>query len=170
MSTAAFVLVLAVLILGGVIATVGDRLGTKVGKARLSLFNLRPRQTAVLVTILSGITVSASTLAVLFATSDQLRTGVFELDKIQKRLRDARQDLDEVRQQKTQVEQQLTKARSEQTTAQQRLNTTNQSLKNCLNQTFPGSHQTGTHRSRAQYHSEKTWDRLLTTINKPKRS
>ncbi|XGB38754.1 MAG: DUF3084 domain-containing protein [Cyanobacteria bacterium LVE1205-1] len=37
-----YVLVFAILVLGGVIATVGDRLGTRVGKARLSLFNLRP--------------------------------------------------------------------------------------------------------------------------------
>lgn len=38
---AGYILVLAVLILGGAIATLGDRLGTKVGKARLSLFNLQ---------------------------------------------------------------------------------------------------------------------------------
>ena len=40
--TTGYILILATLLLGGVIATVGDRLGTKVGKARLSLFNLRP--------------------------------------------------------------------------------------------------------------------------------
>jgi len=48
-----YILIIAILVLGGVIATVGDRIGTRVGKKRLSLFNLRPKNTAVLVTILS---------------------------------------------------------------------------------------------------------------------
>jgi len=65
MTTASFILIAAILILGGVIATVGDRIGTRVGR-RLSLFKLRPRNTAVVVTILTGSIISASTLAILF--------------------------------------------------------------------------------------------------------
>lgn len=125
-------LVLAVLILGGVIATVGDRLGTRVGKARLSLFNLRPRKTAVLITILTGSLISASTFAVLFAASEQLRTGVFELRTIQRRLNLTRRELTTVQTQKQQVEGELTKARTEQAQAQQRLDTTNRSLQTAL--------------------------------------
>ena len=63
-----YILIAAILILGGVIATVGDRIGTRVGKARLSLFNLRPKKTAVIVTIFTGGLISASSLAILFAT------------------------------------------------------------------------------------------------------
>ena len=48
-----WLLILALLVLGGVLSTLGDRLGTRVGKARLSLFNLRPRRTAVLITVLT---------------------------------------------------------------------------------------------------------------------
>ena len=80
---AGYLLIVSILLLGGVIATVGDRLGYKVGKARLSLFNMRPRNTAVLITILTGGFISASTLGILFAVSDPLRTGVFELEEIQ---------------------------------------------------------------------------------------
>ena len=43
------VLIATVLVLGGLIATLGDRIGMRVGNARLSLFNLRPRQTATVV-------------------------------------------------------------------------------------------------------------------------
>ncbi len=82
-----YILILAVLLLGGVIATVGDRIGTRVGKARLSLFNLRPRKTATLVTIMTGTIIAASTLGILFAASEYLRTGVFQLDSIQRQLR-----------------------------------------------------------------------------------
>ena len=77
-----YILIAAILILGGVIATVGDRIGTRVGKARLSLFNLRPKKTAVLVTIFTGGLISASTLAILFAADEGLRKGVFELEDI----------------------------------------------------------------------------------------
>ncbi|MBD2123047.1 DUF3084 domain-containing protein [Trichocoleus sp. FACHB-262] len=127
--TSGYILIVAILVLGGVIATVGDRIGTRVGKARLSLFNLRPRKTAVLVTIVTGGIISASTLAILFAVSDQLRTGVFELGKIQKNLSRAREDLAKTRFQKNQVEQELTQARAEQVSAQQRLDRINLFLK-----------------------------------------
>ncbi|MDX2098741.1 MAG: DUF3084 domain-containing protein, partial [Leptolyngbyaceae cyanobacterium bins.59] len=108
--TSGYILIVAILILGGVIATVGDRLGTKVGKARLSLFNLRPRQTAVVITILTGGVIAASTLGILFAISDQLRTGVFELGRIQDNLAKARKDLEQTRDQKKQMENALAKA------------------------------------------------------------
>lgn len=92
--TTGYILILAILIVGGVIATVGDRIGTRVGKARLSLFKLRPKNTAVLVTILTGTLISASTLAILFAADDGLRKGVFELEDIQKDLRRRREQLE----------------------------------------------------------------------------
>ncbi len=58
-----YTLILAILVLGGLIATVGDRLGSRIGKARLSIFKLRPRTTATVVTIVTGALISASTLA-----------------------------------------------------------------------------------------------------------
>lgn len=138
--TTGYILIAAVLILGGVIATVGDRLGTRVGKARLSLFKLRPRNTAVVVTILTGSIISASTLAILFAADERLRTGLFELEEIQNDLRTKRQQLEATTNQKTQVERQLEQARAEQKAqqkeakereaeAQKRLESINQSLK-----------------------------------------
>ncbi|MBC5797262.1 DUF3084 domain-containing protein [Sphaerospermopsis sp. LEGE 00249] len=124
-----YILIAAILILGGVIATVGDRIGTKVGKARLSLFNLRPKNTAVLVTIFTGGVISASTLAILFAADEGLRKGVFELEDIQKDLRNKREQLKIAETQKTEVENQLIQARKEQAQAQQDLQNINQSLK-----------------------------------------
>lgn len=130
--TTGLVLIAAILVLGGVIATVGDRLGTKVGKARLSLFNLRPRRTATLITILTGSIISASTFAILFAVSDQLRTGVFELGQIQRDLDTSRQELAQVADEKEEIEDELASSRQEQMTAQQRLQDINQSLQAAL--------------------------------------
>ncbi len=85
-----WLLILALLVLGGVLSTLGDRLGSRVGKARLSLFNLRPRKTAVLITVLTGSLISAVSLALMLMVSERLRVGLFQLDQIQDRLRDSR--------------------------------------------------------------------------------
>jgi uncharacterized protein (DUF3084 family) len=124
MSTAQLILILAVLLLGGVIATVGDRLGTRIGKARLSLFKLRPRQTATLVTILTGTIISASTFGILFALSSELRRGVFEFENTQRKLRSTRTELDGTISQKTKIESELAKARSDQTAVKEQLTQT----------------------------------------------
>ena len=126
--TAGYILVFVILVLGGVIATVSDRLGTKVGKARLSLFKLRPRDTAVVVTVMAGSILSAMTLGILFATSKPLRTGVFRIDEIQKRLNNARREINLATQEKNRVETELAQARAAQAQARANLEQINQSL------------------------------------------
>ncbi|MBD0267708.1 DUF3084 domain-containing protein [Pseudanabaena sp. FACHB-2040] len=123
-----YVLIVAVLLLGGVIATLGDRIGTKVGKARLSLFNLRPRQTATLVSIATGSIISASTLTLLFSVSSQLRTGVFELGKIQDDLAQAQNQLERAQREQDEVEDELASATTERERARERLQEINRSL------------------------------------------
>ena len=83
-----WLLILALLVLGGVLSTLGDRLGSRVGKARLSLFNLRPRKTAVVITALTGALISAMSLGLMLLVSERLRVGLFELDQLQARLRE----------------------------------------------------------------------------------
>lgn len=126
--TSGYVLILAILILGGIIATLGDRIGTKVGKARLSLFNLRPRRTATLVTIVTGSVISASTLAILLATSQQLRTGIFELDSIQRKLQASRGEIEQLNQQKNATAQALQNSREQQAAVQRTLGVTIENL------------------------------------------
>ncbi len=175
--TTGYILIVSVLILGGVIATLGDRIGTRVGKARLSLFKLRPRKTAVVATILTGSFISASTLAILFAADERLRTGVFELEEIQNDLRTKRQQLDTTRHQleattiqKSQVERELAQARAEQKAeqieaqkrqaeAQKRLEATNQSLQSAIAKQA----QTQEQLNRTQAKQTKTQDQLNRT-------
>ena len=89
-----WLLILALLLLGGVLSTLGDRLGSKVGKARLSLLGLRPRRTAVVITVLTGSLISAISLGLMLLVSDRLRTGLFELDQLERRLREGRDALE----------------------------------------------------------------------------
>ncbi|MBR8828120.1 MAG: DUF3084 domain-containing protein [Gomphosphaeria aponina SAG 52.96 = DSM 107014] len=111
--TSAYILIAAILVLGGLIAAIGDRLGSKVGKARLRLFNLRPRQTAIVVTVLTGTIISASTLMILFSLSESLRQGVFELDDILKKRREVKKELTEVIEAKNNIEGQLQVAQAQ---------------------------------------------------------
>ena len=112
-----WVLLLSLLILGGVLSTLGDRLGSRVGKARLSLFGLRPRQTAVVITVLTGSLISALSLGLMLLVSRQLRVGLFELNDLEARLRSSRSDLKESRKAQRKARQQLEQARADEVEA-----------------------------------------------------
>ncbi|MGB3787924.1 MAG: DUF3084 domain-containing protein [Phormidesmis sp.] len=127
-----FVLLFAVACLGGVIATVGDRIGMKVGKSRLSLFNLRPRQTATLVSVATGVVASFSTLMLLIALDGQLRKGLFQLDDIQQDLSQAQTALEAAVTERETVEGTLEESKLLQAAAQDRLKDTNRSLRTAI--------------------------------------
>ncbi len=120
--TSAYILIIAILLLGGLIAALGDRIGSKVGKARLRLFQLRPKQTAILITIATGTLISASTLIILFTLSESLRQGVFQLDEILRKRKEITLQLETVQSQKEQVEKELLKARDRQDIVLNQLN------------------------------------------------
>jgi uncharacterized protein (DUF3084 family) len=127
-----YILIGVILILGGIIAVSGDRIGTRVGKARLSLFKLRPRQTATLVTIATGTLISGTVLTLMFGASEQLRVGVFDLQKIQRKLSDTSENLARALEQKDRVQQELEAARNAQSEAKNLLSGIDRSLKDEL--------------------------------------
>lgn len=126
--TSAVFLIASVLISGGLLAVLGDYLGSKIGKARLRLFNLRPRETARVITVLTGTFIAASTLGINFALSKPLRQGVFELQKILKQLRIADAELKKVAVEKAEAQQELAVAKKEQTAVQKRLQSLRQNF------------------------------------------
>ena len=69
--------ILLILILGGILSTLVDRLGTRVGKARLSIFKLRPKSTAVLITVFTGSIISAISFATMVIFDRDLRVDYF---------------------------------------------------------------------------------------------
>ena len=88
-----WLLIFSLLVLGGILSTLGDRLGTRVGKARLSIFKLRPKSTAVLITVFTGSIISAISFAIMVAFNSQLRVGLFELDDIQAKIAERETEL-----------------------------------------------------------------------------
>ena len=75
-------LILVLALMGGLIAYLGDKLGSKIGKKRLRLFGLRPHDTSVVMTIVSGMLVAALTITVLTIASKEVRTALFGMEKM----------------------------------------------------------------------------------------
>lgn len=76
------IIILSVVLFGGSIALLGDRVGMKVGKKRLSLFGLRPKYTSMIITVFTGFLIAGITLLFLTLMSEYVRTAIFELSAI----------------------------------------------------------------------------------------
>lgn len=75
-------LIVVLIITGGAIAFIGDRLGTKIGKKRLSIFGLRPRHTSIVITIFTGVCITTLTFGVMAAASENVRTALFGMERL----------------------------------------------------------------------------------------
>lgn len=75
-------IILIIAIMGGAIAFIGDKLGTKIGKRRMSIFGLRPKHTSIIMTIVTGILISAFTLGVLAIASENVRIALFGMEQL----------------------------------------------------------------------------------------
>ena len=88
------ILLIAVLVItGGAIAFIGDRLGTKIGKKRLSIFGLRPRHTSIIITIFTGIVITTLTFGVMAAASENVRTALFGLEELNRTRQETKNNL-----------------------------------------------------------------------------
>ena len=87
-------LIFVLAVVGGVIAFIGDRLGTRIGKKKLSIFGLRPRHTAVIVTIFTGICITTVTFGIMAAVSENVRTALFGMDRLNAMIAETRTALD----------------------------------------------------------------------------
>ena len=73
----AWILIVFIILLGGLIAPFGDLLGSKIGKARFSILKLRPKKTATIVTIITGGFISAISIGLLLLVSEEFRQRLF---------------------------------------------------------------------------------------------
>jgi uncharacterized protein (DUF3084 family) len=97
------VLLVPVLIaLSGAIALVGNAVGRGIGRRRLSLFGLRPRYTAQLVTVVTGMLITLSTLGVVLLLSAEARVALFRLNEV---LQETHRLEEEIRRQEVRLQQ-----------------------------------------------------------------
>ena len=80
------ILVFTVIIISGLIAFVGDWIGLKIGKKRVTIFGLRPHHTAIVITIISGILIAIITVTILAISSNDVRTALFGMEELKENL------------------------------------------------------------------------------------
>lgn len=81
------ILILAIFVgMCGFIAYFGDLLGRRMGKRRLTLFGLRPRYSAIVITSITGMLIAAFTIGVMALTSQNVRLLMLKGDNIISRM------------------------------------------------------------------------------------
>ena len=87
-------IVVVLLIVSGIVAYVGNYIGRFFGKRRLSIFGLRPRQTATIFTVLSGVLIALITFGSVLLISRDARTALFGLEKLRGEISQTQKDLE----------------------------------------------------------------------------
>jgi len=95
-------LIPVLILLSGAIALVGNAVGRTIGRRRLSIFGLRPRYTAQVITVLTGMLITVTTLLVVLTFSQEARVALFRLNEV---LQETRRLEEEIRKQEDRLKQ-----------------------------------------------------------------
>lgn len=88
-----FIIVFILVAVSGFIAYFGDYLGRKIGKKKVTLFGLRPKHTSILITIVTGALITSLTIGVIMLSSTTARTFFFNLQKLNREMRETKSAL-----------------------------------------------------------------------------
>ena len=104
----AWILIVFLILLGGLIAPFGDLLGTKIGKARFSILKLRPKKTATIITIITGGFISTISIGLLLLVSEEFRQRLFvDIPFLQKTLDDSKKALLPLQEERKKLEEKI---------------------------------------------------------------
>ncbi|EKD81751.1 MAG: hypothetical protein ACD_39C01658G0001 [uncultured bacterium] len=96
--------IIILVLISGLIAYIGDVLGTYVGKKRLTVLGLRPRITALVVAISTGILITLLTLGVMTILSEDVRTALFNMNSLRQDLESLHNETKSLEQVKSRLE------------------------------------------------------------------
>ena len=82
----AAILIPTLILVSGLVAFVGNLVGRNIGRRRLAIFGLRPRHTAQLVTVITGMLITVVTLAVVLLVSNDARQALFHLQEVRRQV------------------------------------------------------------------------------------
>ena len=82
----AFVLIIMLILLSGMVAYIGDQLGMKIGKKRISIFGLRPRYSSIIITVVTGMVIATLSVVILLSVYSGLRQALFNINEVMERL------------------------------------------------------------------------------------
>ena len=110
----AWLLIVLLIFLGGLIAPFGDLLGSKIGKARFSILKLRPKKTATIVTIITGGFISAISIGLLILVSEEFRQRLFvDIPFLQKTLDESKKALAPLQEERKKLEKKIVQKENE---------------------------------------------------------
>lgn len=89
---------LFLIFLGGIIAFFGDRIGKYVGKRKLTIFNLRPRYTSQIFTVIFGMVISLMTFLILLGVSKEARITLTQVGQLEARRKSLEQEIADLHQ------------------------------------------------------------------------
>lgn len=81
-----WVLIFALITISGLVAYLGDQIGMKIGKKRLSIFGIRPKYTSIIITIFTGIVIATISISLLLLVSEGVRLAVFDMERLLEQL------------------------------------------------------------------------------------
>ena len=81
--------ILSLIIASALLSVLGDYVGYKWGKKRVSIFRLRPKNTSRLITAMTGGIIAAGIIAVMSGLSQDVRTALFGMKILQQQLYDS---------------------------------------------------------------------------------
>jgi len=106
---------------GGAIAFIGDKLGTKIGKKRLSIFNLRPRHTSMIITVITGSLITALTMGTLAVVSKDVRTALFGMEELNATMEATKTELGSVTEELLKTQQEYKQAEEDLSTSEKEI-------------------------------------------------
>ena len=104
-----FAILAAIIIcVSGLIAFFGDFMGRKLGRKRLSLFGLRPKYTAIVISIMMGMLIAFATLITIYFTSNSIREAfITPISELNKRLSITQKQVEEKQEKLTKAEEEI---------------------------------------------------------------
>jgi uncharacterized protein (DUF3084 family) len=88
--------IVGVVVLAGIIAYIGDRVGHLVGRRRMTLFGLRPRYTSTLFAVGFGMLISLLAVGVLLAVSQDARQALFSIQRLNQQIANLTSERDQL--------------------------------------------------------------------------
>ncbi len=105
--------IISLLLLSGGIAFLGDLIGRRIGRRRVSLFGLRPRHTSSLITVFTALSITLGTLFALAVMSDSVRIALFRMKFIQRQVMELTAELEKKTEEQATMRQSLFEAQAD---------------------------------------------------------
>jgi hypothetical protein len=92
-------LIVLIVLIAGLIAYIGDRVGHQVGRKRMTLFGLRPKYTSTIVAVGTGMMIALIVTLTALLASGYARAAIFQLGAINNQVNDLQAKADELEKQ-----------------------------------------------------------------------